>query len=319
MRRVAELRLTIVGIVSAVIIGLVLLAPRAVARTGETVPDGKSLIAIGENLVIDQPVSGDVRVIGGSVRISAPVAGRVTTFASDVVLTPEARIGGDLVVLGGSVRGEARPAVAGEVLIRTPERNESLAVGEQSPVGGLVQQPFTVLTTAMHLALLLFWLLAAGAIVLLFGRPVRSSSFELRGSLAWTFILGLVGFTSFVITAIVLSYLIPYGVGIPLLVILGGVAVATKVWGMVVVFHTIGTLVAGAKNRTDLQGRKWLRGDLAMTVVGLLILGLIRLIPVVGTFAWMAASVFGIGIALGTRFGRREPWFVAARPLPARS
>ena len=54
-----------------------------------------------------------------------------------------------------------------------------------------------------------------------------------------------------------------------------------------------------------------------MVVIGLLILGAIRLIPVVGTIAWGLASVFGVGVALATRFGRREPWFLEFRPAEA--
>ena len=82
-------------------------------------------------------------------------------------------------------------------------------------------------------------------------------------------------------------------------------------------FHAIGTIVAGSRSREQLASRKWLRGDLAMVVIGLLILGAVRLIPVVGTIAWGLASVFGVGVALATRFGRREPWFLEFRAAEA--
>ena len=38
-----------------------------------------------------------------------------------------------------------------------------------------------------------------------------------------------------------------------------------------------------------------------------------NLIPVVGVIAWSVASIFGIGTALATKFGRREPWFLVWR------
>ncbi len=113
------------------------------------------------------------------------------------------------------------------------------------------------------------------------------------------------------------SYLVPYLLGIPLLAALAVFAILTKIYGMVAVFHAVGTLVAGSRNRQQLASRKWLRGDVAMVVVGVLILGIIRLIPVVGTLAWSAASIFGIGVALATKFGRREPWFLAWRAAEA--
>ena len=91
-------------------------------------------------------------------------------------------------------------------------------------------------------------------------------------------------------------------------------AIVAKIYGAIAVFHALGTMIAGARSRDALDRRRWLRGDLAMVVVGVLILGALRLIPVVGTIIWMLASVFGVGTALATKFGRREPWFLAWRP-----
>jgi hypothetical protein len=44
-------------------------------------------------------------------------------------------------------------------------------------------------------------------------------------------------------------------------------------------------------------------------LVGLLILGSIKLIPWVGIWVWTIASLVGVGASLVTKFGRREPWF----------
>jgi hypothetical protein len=86
---------------------------------------------------------------------------------------------------------------------------------------------------------------------------------------------------------------------------------------MIALFHAVGTLVAGSRNRSQLANRKWLRGDLAMVVIGVLLLGAIRMIPVVGTILWSLASIFGVGVALATKFGRREPWFLEFRAANA--
>ena len=189
-----------------------------------------------------------------------------------------------------------------------------------APPGFGVQAPLTVTDatamlqkTAVIAALLVVWLIAAVALTLLSGREIRYSSLEMRASALHCFALGLVAFTSFVLTAIVFSYLIPYHVGVPLLFALGVFAILTKIYGMVAVFHAVGMLVAGSRTREQLVRRNWLRGDLAMVVIGVVILGALRLIPVVGPIIWGLASVFGIGTALATKFGRREPWFLAWR------
>ena len=110
------------------------------------------------------------------------------------------------------------------------------------------------------------------------------------------------------------SYLVPYLIGVPLLAALAVFAILTKVYGMIAVFHAVGTLVAGARTRDQLASRKWFRGDLAMVLTDVLILGAIRLIPVIGPVTWSLTSFFGIGVALATRFGRREPAFLVWRP-----
>jgi len=167
--------------------------------------------------------------------------------------------------------------------------------------------------TAVSVSLLFVWIIAAVVVTLMSGREVRYSSIELRSSPLHCFALGLVAVTSFVLTAILFSYLIPYLVGIPLLVALAVFAVLTKVYGTIAVFHAIGTIVAAARSRDLMLRRRWLRGDLAMVVIGILLLGAIRLIPIAGPIVWGIASVFGVGTALATKFGRREPWFLVWR------
>jgi len=173
--------------------------------------------------------------------------------------------------------------------------------------------------TAVVVSLLFVWLIGAIALTLINGRDIRHSSIEVRVAPLHCLTLGLVALTSFVLTAVVFSYLVPYVVGTPLLIALAVFAILTKVYGMVAVFHAVGTLVAGARTREQLAQRRWFRGDLAMVVVGVLILGALRLIPVIGTIIWAFASVFGIGVALATKFGRREPWFLVWTPAEARA
>ncbi|HEX3111151.1 MAG TPA: hypothetical protein VHU41_18760 [Thermoanaerobaculia bacterium] len=171
--------------------------------------------------------------------------------------------------------------------------------------------------TAVIVSLLFVWIIVAVVVTLFAGREVRYSSVEVRASALYCFALGLVAFTSFVITAIVFSYLVPYIVGVPLLAALGVFAILTKVYGMISIFHAVGSMVAGSRTRAQLDQRRWFRGDLAMVIAGVVVLGAIRLIPVAGTIIWSLASVFGIGTALATRFGRRDPAFLAWRPAHA--
>jgi hypothetical protein len=190
----------------------------------------------------------------------------------------------------------------------------SIAAPPQKPDLTFARGMELLQSTAVILSLLLAWLLTAVVVTLISAREIRYSSVELRASALHCFALGLVALTSFVLTAIALNYL-PNVIGVPLLIALAVFAIVAKIYGAIAVFHAIGTMIAGARSRQALERRRWLRGDLAMVLVGVLVLGAVRLIPVVGTAIWFLMSVFGLGTALATKFGRREPWFLAWRPV----
>lgn len=273
--------------------------------------------AIGNDHATTRSGAADRYAFGRDIDVNAPVVGSVQAYGGSVEI--EELIEGDLLVFGGDATFRGRGRVTGNVII-----GGGRIIGGDGRIGGRVY-PLTTLEgaaasmtkTAVLLSLLFVWFLAAIAVTVASGREVRYSSIEIRASALHCFTLGLVAMTSFVLTALVFSYLVPYLIGIPLIAALAVFAILTKIYGLVAVFHAVGSLVAAPRTRDQLQSRKWFRGDVAMVIAGLLILGLLRLIPVVGTVIWSIASVFGIGVALATKFGRREPWFLAWRPIEA--
>ncbi|MBW3672001.1 MAG: polymer-forming cytoskeletal protein [Acidobacteria bacterium] len=285
------------------------------ATATEPQPRGGGVTALGESLVLDEPMSGNVQLMGGNVLIETRVDGDVTAFGADVTIGTAGEIRGDVFALGGNLTGSL-DKISGTVFApkSVAAALEGAAAGSRSIVAA-TSQPFSLVTIALKLSVLLIWFFAAVGIVVIDGKGVRITSLEVRSSALHSILLGLVAFTSFVLTAVVFSYLVPYGIGILLLVALGLFAVVTKVYGMIAIFHAVGTWIARPSSREELQQRGWLKGDLAMVVLGLLVLGALRMIPVVGNIIWMTASLVGVGVALSTRFGRREPSFISWRPV----
>ena len=255
---------------------------------------------VDENVTIDEPVMGTVQLYGGSLLLRDVIAGDLLVIGGVVTFTGNGRVQGNVIHAGAKLEG-AEGRVGGRIY----------------PLASLEGAAGAVTKNAIIASLVLVWLIASIVVTLMSGREIRLSSVEVRTSALHCFVLGLVALTSFVLTAIAFSYLVPYVVGIPLLAALAVFALLTKIYGMIAVFHAAGTLVAGARNRGDLERRKWLRGDLAMVVIGVLLLGALRFIPVVGTILWSLASIFGVGVALATKFGRREPWFLEYRAASA--
>lgn len=258
------------------------------------------MYVFNENASIDAPVSGSVQIYNGSVTVANTIDGDLLVFGGKVTFTGAGRIGGNLIYAASTVSG-ADNRVRGHIY----------------PLASLEGAAASMASRAIVATLLLVWLITAVVVTLVSGREIRLSSSEVRVSTLHCFVVGLVAFTSFMLTAIAFSYLVPYVVGIPLLAALGVFGILTKVYGMIAVFHAVGTLVAGSRSRDQLRRRTWLRGDLAMVVIGLLLLGAIRMIPGAGTILWSLASVFGVGVALATRFGRRDPWFLEFRTAEA--
>ena len=265
----------------------------------------------------ERRLAGDTYIYDESRTLSQPVAGNLQVYGSDIVVANV--ISGDLFVVAGTVSFTSAGRVNGDLIYAGSKVSNA-----QDRVGGGIYPLFSVegavasiTKSAVVASLLLAWLVVAVVVTLMSGREVRASSVEVRSSALHCFVVGLVAVTSFVLTAIAFSYLIPYMVGIPLLAALAVFVLLTKVYGMIAMFHAVGTLVAGARSRRQLSSRRWLRGDLAMVVIGLLILGAIRFVPGIGTVVWGLTSVFGVGVALATKFGRREPWFLEYRAANA--
>ena len=296
-------RLVMTSTLGAAIAAIVLVLTPAGAvgsERGVSLPAGSDHETFFGDTVIDRPVQGNVQVLGGSVNVNDVIDGDLLVIGGSAVFGARGRVSGNVLYSGGRVTG-AQDRVGGRVF----------------PLTSLEGAAASLTRNAIILALLLGWLIAAVVLTLLGAREVRVSSIEIRASALYCFSLGLIAVTSFVLTAIVFSYLVPFMIGVPLLVALGVFGILTKVYGMIAVFHAVGTLIAGSKTREQLSSRKWFRGDLAMVVVGLLVLGAVRMIPVAGTLIWSGASILGIGVALATRFGRREPWFLVWRPAEA--
>ena len=290
MRRLVAL----ISIAGALVVTAMLAAtPGGLARESRA-----GSYVFGHDTVVDRPVHGDVQVYAGSATIRDVIDGDLLVFGDNVTFEGNGRVRGDVIFSGKNLK------------------NADGRIGGRIYSPGTVEGAAAMIShTAVVVSLLFVWLVVAIVVTLMSGREIRLSSAEIRTSPLHCFALGLVALTSFVLSAIVFTYLVPYLIGIPLLAALAVFGLLTKIYGIVAVFHAVGTLVAGSRTREQLARRRWLRGDLAMVVIGVVILGAIRLIPVVGTFAWGCVSVFGIGVALATKFGRREPWFLAWRPV----
>lgn len=261
----------------------------------------QQLVAVGRDVVVEGDALANVAALNGSVRVSGRVEGDVVVVQGNVTLAPTARVQGDVFVVGGTIRASRGAQTAGR-MVSYPTASRAWLTLLEGPAIGLGFASRVVL--GVKLALLAAW---AALLLLLFaatGRQVIETAEGVRREPFRSFVTGLTGFLALVLTGLFFSAFLGGFAGVPLLVLVVILAMLLKLWGMVAVFYALGDWLS---RRFRLRLR-----PLNAATLGLLVLGVIKFLPWVGVWTWTAATLIGVGAALSTKFGRREPWFELA-------
>lgn len=257
------------------------------------------LVAVGRDLRVEGQALSDVAALDGSVMISGLVRGDVIVLGGSARLAGSGEVLGDVYVLGGELVA-APGARIGGVGVAYPSMSRAWLTLLEGPAIGLPATSRVVL--AGKLALAAAWLFLLLLLFATNGRALLAASEEIRRQPFRQFAIGLVGVLSMALTALLLSTAAAALVGLPLLALVVMVALLLKLWGMVAVFHALGRfLLARAGRRRVLA--------LHAAVAGFALLAALKFVPYLGLWVWTAASFIAVGVALSSKFGRREPWF----------
>lgn len=262
----------------------------------------RQVVALGRDLSVEGEAAADVAAINGSVRITGVVRGDVIVLGGGAHLGRAASVGGDVFVLGGALEAEPGARISGRS-VAYPRIGAAWVILLGGP--SLGQPTWSPVVIGAKLALLAAWLAWTLLLFAVGGREVLSTSEAVQTEPFRNFFIGLSGVLALFLTALLFSAFAAVLVGVPLLLITVGVALLLKLWGMTAVFHAFGSWFA-----TRLLRRRVL--PLNAAIVGLCLLGVLKLIPWVGDWSWTVASLIAVGASLTTKFGRREPWFEAS-------
>ncbi len=257
------------------------------------------VVALGRDLELRGEARSDVVVLSGDARIDGTVAGDVIVLGGDVHLGPPARLLGDVFVLGGEVNAASGAAVEGRT-VAYPRAPSSWLVLAEGPLMG--RSPLSPAAAMLNLALLMAWLLVSVVLVWGFDSSLTVTAQSVLERPFRNFFAGLVAVLAVAVTFGLLTAAAPAMVGAPLLVVCAVAAMVCKLWGTVAVFMALGTRLL--PNRPRVAGR-----PMAAVLLGLLALGLVKMVPYLGGWTWTIVTCVGIGAALDSRLGRREPWF----------
>ena len=225
--------------------------------------------------------------------------GDVTVLGGDLILAPTANIEGDALVLGGRLVAAGGSRLSGRAVAYPTVSRAWLTLLEGPSLGLQATSP---LVLGAKLGLVAAWLALTLLLFASAGRPLVRTSEEVQQQPLRCFATGLVGLATIVLTALFLSAFLPTLLGVPLLVLVALFSLVLKLWGMVAIFHSFGRFCA-----TRIARRRVVQ--LHAAVLGLSLLGLIKLVPMAGVWVWTAATLIGMGATLRSKFGRFEPWF----------
>jgi hypothetical protein len=283
----------IVGVGSALLVVLLVLAPAALAAEPGS---GQESVLISVNGDVDLPageradvivvidgvatIAGDVRtlvVIEGSAILDGAQADMIWAVRSDVELNPGTTVTGDVMTLDSAVHQVGDAAVLGDVT----EVQAALVA-----LGAVLAPAFVLFWLGFGLATIVAGLLLAG----LASRQVRMAEQVISREPVKAFVVGLLGLIVFPIAAVLLMVTI---IGAPL-----GLGILLGVWPLLAY---VGYLVAGIwigewllTRTTTPRTRE--RPYLA-AVIGLLLLQLTSVVPVLSIIS-AVASLFGFGAVL---------------------
>jgi len=267
------------------------------------------IFSLGGHVVVEGKIREDVMVIGGSITISGEVGQSVVGIGSRILVKSTARIGEDLAALGGTLEKEPGCVIVGDTIyFQTREIGDRLF--KDGVWEGALSLSIIPVIIVIKLVLIFLWLIAALLGAALFPKPIAFAAGEIRKHFWPAFGIGLVAiivFTMFVIFAALLSIIL---IGIPIAVALAVAGFVIKVFGRLAVFYFLGASVLGGFR------------DRKVTVMGAVLLGLVLFslagfVPVLGFLFTFVMNAVGWGIAIRTKFGSRENWFVKAPPKPA--
>lgn len=257
------------------------------------------IVAMGRDLRLDGEALSHAVVLSGNARVTGRVEQDLIVLGGDAFLSPTAEVGGDVYVLGGRIEAGSGSSIGGRS-VAYPEASDLWMTLIEGPSMGLPSSSRVVLGS--KLALLAFWIFVALALLAVARRGVVSTSESVQGEPFYNFFVGLSGVAAMVLTALFFNAFSGALLGVPLLILVSVVALVLRFWGMVAVFHALGTWLhrrLGRKFPVPLTAATW----------GLLTLGLLKLVPYLGIWTWTVATFIGVGAAISTKMGRREPWF----------
>jgi len=238
---------------------------------------------IGENLIAEGQVHGNLTMTGNKVTLSGIFAQNVSITAQDIIVLPDTEIRGNLIY-----RCPSELVLDSKVILNGDLTRKAIP-----------QKQLTYMGTDIFLQLILFFgaLLVGTIFMALFPEFTRQSAFKVRKSM-WTCLFA--GFITFFLLPMIAFFAILSIVGIPFAVILTLMFIILIYMSKIIVAIMVGSLIF---QHTERQSFKILFFSL---LTGLILVYIGVGAGIVGLAIWFFVTIAGLGALLLTLFSKKE-------------
>lgn len=259
----------------------------------------KNIMTFGSRVQVEGRVQESVVVFGGEIIVSGEVGGSVVGIGSRVIIKSTAVVNQDVVVLGGTLEKQPGCAVKGDTVFFP---TGSKLTGEIIKKGIFFQ--LGAIFLALKLIGLFFGILLTIFVVGLFPRQVNLAASKIQSDF-WpvlgTGLAAILIYVGLILLSVVLMFVL---IGIPLFFVVMSLGLVIKVFGGTAFSLFIGQSFLKALGIQKMPHIIW------TSIIGLVLTTFLGLIPVAGFLFSLVVSLVGWGVAIRTRFGTTENWFV---------
>ena len=267
-----------------------------------------SATIFGGTVNINAPISGDLFVAGGNVAVNSNVGGKIVAAGGNIdlkgsavnavlaggniVIEQSAVIQKDAIISGNNVVNNGK--VIGNLTVRAGAFQNSGTAGNvdfKQTASGM--QGFRQALGFFQLMGIIGFLIVGLILLKLFPRQFQELDAEIRESSARK---AIVGFIMIIAAAIVLLLLAITIIGIPLAIFALIVYIVALVISPLFVSLSLGKALAGPASKT---------GDMALFIIGFIVLNILMLVPFIGGLIRIIAVSLGFG-AMYYALRRRE-------------
>ena len=251
----------------------------------------KSIVKIGGDVVV--PLGKEIEdavAVGGSVTVQGTVSDAVAVGGS-VYLKPTARVKGDAVSIGGEVVIEKGAVISGDIVEVSPIQIMPFAKGFKEwglkwGIAGMIFARILVFIGFLALAVLL---------TAVFNKYIGVVSIQVEGQWLRTFLWGVLGL---ILVAPIIILLAISILGIPLIPLFLIVFLAASILGYIAVAQLVGKKITVAFRKPN-------QPMILEVIIGMLLLGIVCLIPVIGFLVRSVVATLGLGGVILTKFGTK--------------